>query len=190
MTPDRVYAHTFVKLPLKDLREMVPKYVNSFGCVAGVVDLMPYSEISVDFSNSFPNTWTAIYYDPATLVPELFKHKVKEDAALGTVRQMQINKNLFIDTYVNELMNGRFAFREGEFKEDIKDHHEAMRRVRDPKYVELRYQWIKTQGNKTQDHFFHASLYTFAASRMLMSYTRGSLPLSVGLTSFRLTSEL
>lgn len=190
VTQDRIYAHTRVQIQLKDLREKVKEYVSHFGCVAGVVDLMPYSDIAVEFSNIFPNTWTSIYYNPHTPTPELFKFSVKEDDAFGSVRQLQINKNLFIDTYVHELMNGRFAFKDGEDKQDVIDHHEAMRRVRDPKYVELRYQWVKMQGNKTQDHLFHASLYAYAASRMLLKGTEGVLPVLLGLQSFKLKVQL
>ena len=106
------------------------------------------------------------------------------------MRQLQINKNLFIDTYVNELMNGRFAFKSDQDDELVRGHHEAMRRVRDPKYVELRYQWVKAQGNKTSDHYFHSSLYAFAASRMMLSSSMSSLPLSMSFSSFRLKSDL
>lgn len=190
VSQDRVYAHTRVQIQLRDLRQKVAEYISHFGCIAGVVDLMPYSDIAVDFSNKFPNTWSSIYYDPATPVPELFKYKLKDDDALGKVRQLQINKNLFIDTYVNELMNGRFAFKSDRDDELVRSHHEAMRRVRDPKYVELRYQWIKAQGNKTTDHWFHSSVYAFAASRMMLSSSMSSLPLSMSFSSFRLKSDL
>lgn len=187
---DRVYCHTRIKIQLKDLRVDLPKYINYYGCIAGVVDLMPYSDMAVEFSNMFQNTWTALYWIPSTPSPELFKMSVKEDDALGNVRQLQINKNLFIDTYVNELMNGRFVFKEDEDKEEIKEHHEAMRRVRDTKYVEMRYQWVKTQGNKTQDHWFHGSIYCYAASRLMLKSSGCSLPLSFGLSTFRLKSDL
>ena len=190
VTPERIFAHTRVKIPLKDLREEVKKYVTYYNCIAGVVDLMPYSDISVEFSNKFPNTWTAIYNEPATPIPELFKYKVVEDDAFGNVRQIQLNKNLFIDTYVNELMNSRFAFSEKEDKEEIKSHHEAMRRVRDEKYIELRYKWVKISGSKTEDHLFHSSLYAFAASRMMMKSSIGALPLSMGISGFKLKNDL
>jgi len=187
---DRVYSHTRVKIPLKDLRQEVPKYLSSFGCIAGVVDLMPYSDIAVEFCNKFPNTWTAIYTDPAKPSPELFKPTIKDDSDLGKVRQLEINKNLCIDTYVNELMNGRFAFKDTGDKRDVINHHESMRRVRNPKYMELRYQWIKMQGNKTVDHWLHSSVYVFAASRLMMKSSLGCLPLSVSMNSFRLKADL
>lgn len=190
VTLDRIFCHTRIPIPLKDIRNEVKKYVSHFNCVAGVVDLMPYSDIAVEFANSFPNTWTAIYTEPATPIPELFKYKVIEDDAFGNVRQIQINKNLFIDTYVNELMNGRFVFQDGPDNEDVKSHHEAMRRVRDEKYVELRYKWIKAQGHKTTDHWAHSAYYTFAASRMMLKSSAGSLPLSMILGSFKPKSDL
>lgn len=190
VTQDRVYAHTRIKINLRDLRTDLPGLISQFGCIAGVIDLMPYSDIAVDFSNKYPNTWTAIYTDHATPTPELFKYKVIEDDAMGNVRQIQINKNLFIDTYVQELMTGRFVFKDGPDKEEVKEHHEAMRRVRDDKYHELRYKWVKTQGNKTADHIMHSSLYAFAASRMMLKGSVGALPLSIGINSFRLKADV
>jgi len=190
VSQDRIFCHTRVKIELRDLRTEMTRYVSRFGCIAGVVDLMPYSDIAVEFCNKFPNTWSAIYTDPSVPIPELFKIQIKNDDALGKVRQLQINKNLFIDTYVNELMNERFIFKSGENDQEVKEHHEAMRRIRNPKFSELRFQWVKAQGNKTTDHYAHSCLYAFAASRMMLKSSSGALPLSMAINSFRLKSDI
>lgn len=190
VTSECIFVHTRVRIPLKDLIEELPKIVGQWNCLAGVIDFMPYSNIAVQFVNMLPNTWASLFIDPTTPMPELFRLKVKDDEAFGNVRQIQINKSLFFDTYVNELMNARFVFKDGDDKTEIIEHHEAMRRVRDHDYVELRYKWIKLQGNKNIDHWFMASIYTMAAARLMIKSSVGSLPLSAMMTSFKLKSDL
>lgn len=190
VSPERVYAHTRIKIPLKELTETLPKYVSEWNCIAGVVDFLPYSNLAVDFVNMFPNTWAAQYIDPAVPIPEMFKLKVRDDENFGNVRQIQINKNLFFDNFVNEVMNGRFVFSEGDDKTEIREHFEAMRRVRDRRFVELRYQWVKIQGNKNVDHWWHTSIYLAAAAKLMVKSSASSLPLGMMLSSFTLKKQL
>jgi len=192
---DKVYAHTRIKIPLKDLTETLPKILSKWNCIAGVVDFLPYSNLSVDFVNTYVNTWAAQYIDPAVPIPEMFKLKIKEDENFGNVRQVLINKNLFFDSMVNEIMGERlvFADRDAEGNDDraeIREHFEAMRRIRDTRFVELRFSWTKIQGNKNTDHFFHCSAFLLAAARLMVKSTASSLPLSMMLSSFALKKQL
>jgi hypothetical protein len=187
---ETLYIHTRKQILVKNLMDELPGYLGLYNCIAGVVDFMPYSDLSVKIGSGFPNTWTAIYSDPSTPIPDLFKLTVKEDEALGNVRQVNINKNLYFDTYVNSLMEGRILFKRSDDTQDLLASHEAMRRVRNPKYVELRYMWIKPQGSKTEDHWFHSGVYCSVAARLMVKGSAGSLPLSAMLSSFRLRSEV
>lgn len=187
---DRIFVHTRLKIPLKDVSTTIPQEIARWNCIAGVVDLMPYTNLAVDFVNKMPNTWAAQYIDPAVPIPELFKLKVKEDENFGNVRLIQINKNLFFDTYVDHLMTGRLVFKAGDDRKEIMEHHEAMRRIRDKRFIELRFGWTKPQGNKTVDHFFHTGNYLLAAAKLMVKSSAGSLPLTAMLSSFRLKSEL
>lgn len=188
---ESVYIHTRIPIPLKDLRETLKTELSRWNCVAGVIDFLPYSDLSTEFVNAFPNTWAAIFIDPSVPMPELFRLKINEnDEAFGHVRQMQINKNLFFDTYVNEVMNGRIVMKDGPDKPDVIAHHEAMRRIRNEKYAELRYKWVKLQGNKNVDHLFFSAIFAMAASRILVKSSAGSLPLGMMLSSFKLKGDL
>lgn len=190
VTEECVICHTRIKIPLKEIRETVTRYVSEFNCLAGVVDFLPYSDIATEFVNAFPNTWAAQYVDPSTPIPELFKLKIDEDSDFGNVRFIRINKNLFFDTYVNELMNRRFIYTWGPDKSEILTHHEAMRRIRNPKFVELRYQWVKAQANKTVDHWFHGNVYLLAAARLAVKSTISALPIGLSLSAFKPKNEL
>ena len=185
VTMEKVFVHTRVKIPLKDIRDRLEEEVSRYNCIAGVMDSLPYTDLAVEFINKFPNSWAAAYVDPSVPTPELFKLKLHEDSDFGNVRQIQINKNLFFDTYANELMGGRFVFRDGEDKQEVISHHEGMRRLRNPKYIEFRYMWVKMQGSKTMDHYHHVGIYTLAAARLMTKASASSLPLSMMMTSFK-----
>lgn len=190
VSSEQIFIHTRLRIPLKGIRETVAKEVSTYNCIAGVVDFLPYSDIATEFVNSYNNCWAAQYIDPSIPIPELFKLKVHEDSDFGNVRQIQINKNLFFDTYANELMNQRIVFKEGEDKKFIREQHETMRRIRNPKFVEHRFHWVKSQGNKTQDHAHHTGIYTMAAARLMVKSSASSLPLSIMLSSFKLKKQL
>jgi hypothetical protein len=121
---------------------------------------------------------------------ELFRLKIKEDEAIGNIRMIHINKTLYMDTYVNALMEGMIFFSDGEDKATVLAHHEAMRRIRNPKYVELRYMWVKPQGSKTPDHYFHSSIYCSLAAKLMVKGAGAALPLSAMVSSFRLKHDV
>jgi len=190
VTQDRLFFHTLLRLPLKTLKEDVIAAISKFNCISGVIDFLPYSDIATSLVNTLPNAWSAIYVSPAIPMPELFKLQVKEDPAFGNIRMAHINKTLMFDTFVGELMSHQIVWKASDEKATIKEHHESLRRIRDPKYAELRYTWIKPQGTKTQDHIVHASLYATVAARLMIKSAAGSLPLSMMLTKFKLTSDV
>lgn len=190
VTPALVHVHTVKSLPLGTLFEDVCREVSQHNCLAGVVDFMPYSDLASRLVNTLPNCWAALYTVPAQPIPELFKMKVREDEAVGNIKFISINKSLMMDTYVNMLMQGTFTFPDDENKQAIINHHETVRRIRDPKSIEPRYIWVRPQGSKTVDHTFHTGVYTAVAARLMMKAAASSLPLSVMMASFRLKADL
>lgn len=198
VTPDRTYTHYVEMIPLKDLTHRLKELLSRWVCMAGVVDFMPYSDISTKLVNELQNTWAAMYTDPVNPIPEMFKLKIREDEAFGNVKFININKTLTIDTYVDSLMNGAFVFRDSEYKAQIRQHHEAMRRVKvygkgAPNVVDgnhYRYQWVKPHGSKTIDHLFHLGIYLFTAARLVSRAAGSSLPLTNLVTSFKSKAEL
>jgi hypothetical protein len=151
---------------------------------------MPYSDVSARCVKNFPKTWAAIYTDPVIMTPELFKLKIKDDEAIGNIRMININKNLYLDHYVTSLMEGTITFSDGDDKKTVIQHHEAMRRVRNPKFIELRHQWIKPENGKTADHGFHAGVYCSLAARLVGKGARGALPLSTMVSGFKLKGDI
>lgn len=199
VTPERMYVHHVEQIHLKDLTARLPVILSRYACMAGVADYMPYSDITARLVNEIPNTWAAVYSEPTNPIPEMFKLKMKEDESLGTIKFANINKGLTIDTYVDQLMSGRIVYRESDYKMQLRAHHEAMRRVKTYKagFTEanqaeqfIKYQWIKPQGSRTQDHFFHLGIYLFVASRLVSKSSGGSLPLMSLMSSFRPKADL
>ena len=66
----------------------------------------------------------------------------------------------------------------------------ALRRIRDPRSIETRYVWVKTNGSKTQDHAVHSVAYLCTAARLIDKGSAMSLPLSSLVQGFRLKSDL
>ena len=190
ITHDGLYIHTRAPILLQNLEKELSQYISQYKCVAGVVDFMPYTDISTRCVKTYPNCWASLYADPTVATPELFKLKVKEDEAVGSIRLVTINKTLYMDNYVNELMEGKIIFSDGEDKPTVLAHHEAMRRIRNPKFSELRYQWVKPNGSKTQDHWMHSAIYCSVAARLMVKGTACALPLTSMVKGFRLKSDV
>lgn len=190
VTPNNLFIHTRRKIFLKDLERELAQLTKIWMCVAGVIDFMPYTDISARCVNTFPNCWAALYNDPNRISPELFTLKIKEDEAIGNIRQVSINKTVYMDSYVNSLMDGTTVFSLDMDKSEIIAHHEAMRRIRNPKFSELRHMWVKPEGSKTDDHWFHSSIYCSIAGRLMLKGGTSALPMSGLLTSFRLKADI
>lgn len=190
VTNGELLIHKIKFIPVKDVKTEVPRIVSEYRCVAGVVDFGPLTPLSVELANSLPNSWTAIYSVPAAPQPELMKIKVVDDEALGVVKQININKNFYFDYYADQLMSGKIKFRNSEYNSMVKDHHTAMRRVRDVKSIETRYIWTKPHGSKTEDHIHHLSIYCSVAARLIERGSVSALPLASMVRGFRLKSDL
>lgn len=190
LTPDGMLSHTFIKIPLSNLHNDVVSLAAKYKCVAAVVDYMPYTDTAVRLMNTIQGCWVAIQVDPAQPIPEIFRLKVKDDESVGVIKFLQINKNLAIDTYVSGLMNGNLVMADTPLKHEIVTHHETMRRIRDTKFIELRYHWVKAQGNKNKDHWFYANLFAYMATKLITKSTSLSMPLGTLLGGFRIKTDL
>lgn len=182
--------HTLINIPVKDVEKEVPRIVNSYRCVAGIVDYGPLTILSVKLANSLTNSWTAVYGVPATPQAELIRIKVVNDDALGVVKQVNINMNLYFDHYTDCLMTGRIKFKSSELNTMIRDHHTAMRRIRDPKSIEEKFIWKKLQGSKSPDHAFHSGVFCSVAARLIEKGAAMSLPVAGLVRGFRLKMDL
>lgn len=147
---------------LPDLEAFIADFFKQYPTVAGVMDSQPYSDLVYRMVKKHPRLYSAIYVDPMTPMPELFK-LVMHDKYGEVVRQININKNKAMDMMAGEL-DDFITFAPGTHNNIIIQHMTDMRRVRDYRYEEMVYKWVKSRGGV--DHFFHASTYLHMAKHL------------------------
>jgi len=129
---------------------------------SGVMDAQPYADLVYRLVKEYPRLFSAIYVSPNPPKPELFSLKMSDK--LGEmVRQVSINKPLAMDSFVGNL-GDTYTFEPGIYDTILVKHFTDMRRVRDYRFNEMIYKWMKS--SKGEDHFFHTAVYLFMAARM------------------------
>lgn len=192
----RLYIHHIELLPLKSLREDLPTILKQFRCIAGVIDLMPYSEITSHFVNTIPNTWAAVYQNTLAAAKklELFALNIKDDEALGTIRLVNINMTPTFDYFADQLLNGLITYKSSPMDKAVGDQLSVMSRQRDYSRgtvgdgSEIIFRWRKPSGkNIIEDHLHHSSIYcTVAAKLISKSRYQTHLPMTTTIRKFRL----
>lgn len=173
-------------LELGELEKEVDTAIRTHRLASMVSDAMPFLDLINRWSNRHPMLWPAYYVDPVKPMPEMYKLKSNTDER---VRQISINKNLVFDSLAEALMSGQIVFRHSAYDHTITEHIQDFRRIRDHRYAELRYRWVKGKGN---DHFFHALCYLFMASKLIRQSSNHSLslPTSALFNTFKLKVDL
>lgn len=190
VTDAQLYIHTIRRVALKDAREDIPKIYSEFRCVCGVMDLLPNQELSTSFTRTIPNFWCAIYKTYKTPRPELFSLAMRDDEAVGTIKQVTINMSPAMDHMAGLITDGMISFRHTEMDQTLLNHMKVMRRIKDSKLSdELRvpvYRWVKpgklsdSSGGSSEDHCHHSTLYsTIAAKLMLKAQYQLALPIEI-----------
>ena len=178
------------RVALKDAREEIPKIHAEFRCVCGVMDLLPNQELSTSLTRTIPNFWCAIYKTYKTPRPELFSLTMRDDEAVGVIKQVTINMSPMFDHMAGLITDGMISFKSSEMDQTLINHMKVMRRIKDTKLTdELKanvYKWVKpgklseTSGGSTEDHLFHSTAYsTVAAKLMIKSQYQLALPISI-----------
>ncbi len=194
----QMYIHTVKFLPLKDIRTKLPKILAKFRCVSGVIDLMPYTELTSYFVNTIPNTWAAVYNNSPAAAKrlELFSLKDKQDEAIGNIKVININMTPAFDYFADQISNGLISYKSSEMDKVITDQLSVMFKQRDYSAgrvddgAEIVYRWRKPQrasGVSRDDHIHHSSLYcTLSAKLLSRSRFSTSLPARSLLSTFKL----
>jgi len=165
--------HSPEAIPLGELESRIDYLYSHHNLAAVVADSLPYTDLINRFTSRYANFWSARYNVPAQPVPEMYQLKTKDDsldATSGKVRMAVINKNPFFDMVATLLRSQTITFITSEYDATIISHVTDMRRVRDYKYSEVRYKWVKSR--KKEDHFFHSVIYSVMAGKLL---TRNSV---------------
>ena len=99
--------------------------------------------------------------------------KIANRVADYKVRQITINKNPFFDYTAGLLQSEQLKFKSGPYDLQVLNHILDMRRIRDHRYAEMRYRWVKSK--KGADHFFRAINYGVAAFKLIDTISTASI---------------
>lgn len=147
---------------LSEIEEFFKQQHARYVFSAGVIDSQPYSDLVYRLVKQYPRLYSAIYVSPSTPIPELFKLKMT-DQYNEVVRQVTINKAPMMDLMANSL-NSFVTFEPSPMEGLLVKHLLDMRRVRDYRFEEMIYQWVKSKTG--EDHFFHTLVYFFTAAKL------------------------
>lgn len=163
--------------------------------VCTVIDSGPHSETVMSLQERDQNCYAAVYVNKKTILTHQVVHKDEEEGkGQEFLRQVNVNRSRAFDAYMNVIRDRQMLIMEQpeggeELREAYIQHHTSMKRVKvyDNDSGEMMYSWQKSDG---QDHFHHASLYCFIASRVRgMGRSLVALP-TASLYTFRLKPQM
>ncbi len=176
-----IFVHNMEVIPVSSIEKTVDYNIRSQKIISMVSDSLPFLDVIHKLTSKHPMFWGSIYSVPMQPQPELYKLKINEE---DQVRQVNIQKNLFMDHVAGMIASQQIVFKSGPFDGEIVQHFTDMRRMRDHKFSELRYKWVKSV--KGVDHWWHALVYLVCASKLFeKSYYTGGLPIGSLLTTFK-----
>ncbi len=183
---DVIFIHSPEVIPVGELEKRIDYNIKTQKILSIVSDSLPFLDVVHRLTNKHPMFWGAIYSVPAQPQPELYKLKIKDEEH---VRQVNIQKNLFMDHVAGMIAAQQIVFKSGPFDEEIVQHFTDMRRMRDHRFSEMRYKWVKSV--KGIDHWWHSLCYTVAASKLIQKTSNtGSLPMNLMLSTFKLKNRI
>lgn len=167
---------------LAELEDFLKEQFSRTVFMAGVIDSQPYTDLVYRLVKHYPRLYSAIYVSPGTPIPELFKLKMTDKHG-ELVRQVSINKAPMMDLMANSL-ESFITFEPSPMEGIIVKHLLDMRRVRDYRFEEMIYQWIKSKTG--EDHFFHTLTYFFTASKLAQANLVSDVQIPIGIHKMRM----
>lgn len=173
-----------------DYRQLEPGFFAlcaRYNFSAVVMDSQPYVETVYRLQQKCPVLYGSVYVRTRSL--EIFKLRDQDEEStrgLLDVRQVNVNRDYALDALMEAVRGEGITIREDENREKIEKHLRDMKRVKEfGSTGEERFVWKKS--DKGEDHFHHALLYTFVASR-LRGVNQFSLILPPTMGSFKLSN--
>lgn len=158
--------HTEV-VPLMDLEKRKRELQHQYRVRLTVMDSMPYTDMMLRLQATDSNLYGGMYV--ATKSLETFKIKSKEEFAergQQEFRQVSINRNHTFDAIMEMIRAGQWICKEDGNKQTIINHLQDQKRVQEfSSENDMKFVWRKS--SKGQDHFHHALLYLWIATRMV-----------------------
>lgn len=154
------------KVPMGGARKRYHELRRQYRVVCTVMDSTPHSETVMALQDEDANLFASVYMRSKSVVTHVVVDKEeKTEEGQDFVRQVNVNRNRAFDAYMGDIRANRIHFCETELKDEIIAHHCSMKRVRnlDTESQELMFAWQKTDGI---DHFHHAGLYVWIASKI------------------------
>ena len=182
---EQIFIHGAETIPVGELEERVSGNIERNKIASIVSDSLPFLDVVHRLAVKYPMFWGAVYSVPNMPQPELYKLKIKDEEH---VRQVNIQKNLFMDHVAGMIASEQIIFKSSPFDETIVQHILDMRRVRDHRFSEMRYKWVKSK--RGQDHFWHTLCYLVCASKLIQKVSAGSLPMAQMLSTVRLKKDI
>lgn len=179
-----LFVHSPEEIPVGELENRVNYNIQSNRILSMVSDSLPFLDVVHKLSNRHNFFWGAVYSVPRQPQPELYKLKMKDESD-ENVRQVNIQKNMFMDHVAGLIASEQIVFKSSPYDEVIIKHLTDMRRMRDHTFSEMRYKWVKSA--KGVDHFWHTLVYLVCASKLIEKARHsGGLSLSTLMSSFRM----
>jgi len=176
-----LFVYGMEVIPVGELENRVNYNIKTQKILSIVSDSLPFLDVVHRLATTNNQFWGSIYSVPNQPQPELYKIKIKDEEH---VRQVNIQKNLFMDHVAGMIASEQIVFKSSPFDEQIVRHFTDMRRMRDHKFSELRYKWVKSA--KGVDHWWHCLCYLVCASKLIHKSSRqGTLPMGSMLSVFR-----
>lgn len=149
-------------IKLAELEEFLEDQHKKTVFSAAVMDSQPYSDLVYRLVKKYQRLYSAIYVSPSQPIPELFKLKLT-DKHNEVVRQVSINKGPMMDLMANSL-NSFISFEPSPLEGTLVKHLLDIRRVRDYRFEEMIYTWMKSKTG--EDHLYHSLVYFFTAAKL------------------------
>jgi hypothetical protein len=182
---NQILVEDFEHIPVGELEKRVDYRIASDKLTAIVSDSLPFLDVVHKLTQKHPMFWGSVYSTPLQPQPELFKLKMNDEEG---VRQANIQKNLFMDHVAGMIVSGQIVFKTSSMDEQITAHLTDMRRVRDHRFSEMRYKWIKSA--KGVDHWWHTLCYLVCATKLIQKSSAGALPLGQLVHSFKNRTDI
>ena len=164
--------------------------VKQFRVTSAVVDSQPYVETVFRMQDHSPILWGSVYVTSKNLEPFTIKDKEDDETSgLLAVRQVNVNRNIALESLFKDIRDGNVGIRPDANKEIIEIQMCDMKRVKDQAARDqFSDSFIWKKSSEGNDHFHHALLYAWVAAKLRSVPTHSfGLPLFLG--SMKLTQS-
>ena len=177
------------QVPMRQARQRYHELHQQWRVVCAVIDSGPHAETVMALQDEDENLFASVYVRSKSLLTHTVVDREQEESeGKEFVRQVNVNRSRAFDGYMLALREGKVHMLNSAERELIIAHHCSMKRVKlfDNDSGEMSFTWQKTDG---QDHYHHACLYAWVASKIRgVGRTTIALP-TAGVFSFRLRQK-